>query len=284
MKAIALTFFFLLGFLFKIQVQASELHNHSCYLPKNEKLVVACTTKCGRFTKWGVNRAARMLGYKVEFKNLYNAELSIDLKNIDAVIIQGGADIAPVYYKRNVDPQLREYLDSLDDLVVYTEEGARRDPFEYKLLQEYFSNSQHQNLPLLGICRGMQMLTVSQGIPLYIDLEKELGIKNRNYNLDLIQVHDSESLINNISKRTPFRAVEIHHQALRYDWYLKNQANFPHLKVTATSHNGRVPEVLEFSNRPALGVQYHPEYTYGHVRRNTFKWLLNLGCHKRNNR
>ena len=122
------------------------------------------------------------------------------------------------------------------------------------------------------------MLTATQGIPLYIDIKEELGFKNRRYTLDKVKIIKKDSLIRSLQKRKSFRAVENHHQGLRVDYYQKNINKWPHLEVTAYSNRGRIAEVLEFLNRPVLGVQFHPEYTFGKTRRTTFSWLLNRAC------
>lgn len=286
MKLYLSTLFLVLSFLFKVQLEANAatvFKAESCKLDKNETIVVGCTKDCGRFNTWALKRYARKLGYKLEIKNLYSKNQTPDLSQVDAILIPGGADINPDYYIDSVDDQLREHTRKLDHLVVYTSEGRKRDPFEYNLLKNYFAaNNQTTALtPILGICRGMQMLTVSQGIPLYVDIKEELGIKNRRYTLDKVHVTNKDSLIYQIRKKTKFRAVELHHQGLRVDYFQKNRAKWPHLDVTGYSNNGKVAEVIEFFNRPVLGVQFHPEYTFGKTRKSIFSWLLKRACIKK---
>lgn len=286
MKLYLSTLFLVLTFLFKVQLDANAATSFvadSCKLDKNETLVVGCTQDCGRFNRWALKRYARKLGYKLELKNLYSENQTPDLSQVDAILIPGGADINPDYYVDAVDAELKKHIRSLDHLVVYTSEGRRRDPFEYSLLKQYFSSREANtlNTPILGICRGMQMLTVSQGIPLYIDLKEELGIKNRKYTLDRVYVTNKDSLIYNLRGKMKFRGVEIHHQGLRVPYFQKHREKWPHLDVTGYSHNGRVAEVLEFHNRPVLGVQFHPEYTFGKTRRSIFSWLLKRACMKK---
>lgn len=287
MKFYLTTFALIITFLIKFQFQANASTKFSadnCTLPKGETITVGCTVDCGRFNKWALRRYARKNGYKVKIIDLYSENQSPDLSAVDAILIPGGADINPKYYTNNIDEELKLHIESLDYLVKYTDEGKRRDQFEYDLVRNYFNSQSESELytPILGICRGMQMLTASQDIPLYVDIKKELGIKNRRYTLDKVTINNSESLISEIQQRKTFRAVELHHQGLRLDYFRKNRSKWPHLDVTATSNGDKIAEVLEFYNRPVLGVQFHPEYTFGKTRRRVFSWLLKRACIKKN--
>lgn len=273
--------FLLLPLLFAINAFSAEKYE-SCTLAKDQTITVACTEQCDRFVRWGLNRSAKVLGYKINIINLYNQRQSYDLGKVDAILIPGGADIDPKYYTSVVDEETRKQIEGLSHLVKYTKEGERRDPFEMNILQEYFSQDSLRTTPLLGICRGMQLLAVSQEIPLYVDIKAELGFRNRIYTLDKVHVTNGESVIYDMMKKRSFRAVELHHQALRLDYFLDNQEKWPHVNITSVSNGGHIVESIELSNRPAVGVQFHPEYTFGKVRRGVFDWFLNRACHKKN--
>ena len=275
-----------LSFLLKFSLNAnadSQFKMERCSLKKGEVLTIGCTKECGRFNSWGLVKAARKLGYRIKLVNMYTENSTPDFSLVDGILIPGGVDIDPKYYIESAPAELQERIRSLDHLVDYTEDGKKRDPFEYNLIKQYFASTDRETLytPVLGICRGMQMLTATQGIPLYIDIKEELGFKNRRYTLDKVKIIKKDSLIRSLQKRKSFRAVENHHQGLRVDYYQKNINKWPHLEVTAYSNRGRIAEVLEFLNRPVLGVQFHPEYTFGKTRRTTFSWLLNRACIKK---
>ncbi|MCT4643239.1 MAG: gamma-glutamyl-gamma-aminobutyrate hydrolase family protein [Bacteriovoracaceae bacterium] len=273
-----LFFAFLVNFSF---VQASPFNYSKCKLEKSETLTVGCTKDCGRFNRWALKKFARKKGYKLKLVNLYSDYATPDLNSVDAIIIPGGADINPKYYISKVEKPLRDKITQLDYLVNYSSEGAKRDPFEYKVLMDYFKDQSLKTTPILGICRGMQLLAVSQGVPLYIDLKEELGIKNRKYNLDKIYVQSKDSEIFKIMGKNRFRGVEIHHQGPRVDYFKQHQDRWPNVKLTALSHKGKVAEAIEWTDRPVLGVQFHPEYTFGKVRRRIFSWVLNQACHNK---
>lgn len=266
-----------------IQVKAAITNNQSskhidCRMPKSETLTIGCTNYCGRFNTWGIRRYARKLGYKVKLVNLRSKKQTIDYTQVDGIVIPGGSDIDPKWYKNSVTPELRSHIESIEHYTNFSKIGKLRDEFEFDLLNKYFKNKEQKRQPILGICRGMQVLTVSQGIPLYIDIKKELRIPNRIWKLDRVKVNDQESLLKEVVGRKSFRGVELHHQGLRLDYFNENKEKWPYLNVSATSNNGKIAESLEFHDRPILGVQFHPEYTFGRVRRNIFSWLLKRSC------
>lgn len=287
MKIYLSTLFLVLSFLIKIQWQANAATTftaENCTLSKDQTLVIGCTQECGRFNSWALKRYARKLGYKLKLINLYSENQTPDLSQVDGIMIPGGADINPDYYISGLDKELQDHIRSLDYLVDYTSEGRKRDPFEYNLLQSYFTTASPAitKTPILGVCRGMQMISVSQGIPLYIDIKKELGIKNRRYKLDRVHLTNKDSLIYNIRGKSKFLGVELHHQGVRTDYFKKHRNKWPHLDITGFSNDGKISEVIEFYNRPVLGVQFHPEYTFGKTRKSIFSWLLKRACMKKN--
>ena len=137
------------------------------------------------------------------------------------------------------------------------------------------------NFAPLNSRHNIAMLAVSQKIPLIVDIKKEIGIRNRRWTIDRIHVTNPESQIQEELGRDKFWGVQLHHQAIRLDYFEEHKERWPHLEVTAISNGGKIPEALEFYNRPVLGVQFHPEWTFGSVRRGVFDWLLNRACHKK---
>lgn len=250
----------------------------SCKMPKGETLVIGCTYKCGRWNRWAAKWYARKLGYKVKLVNLSAKNQTIDHTQVDGILIPGGVDIDPKWYKDVVTPEMKAHIERYEHLANLTKLGVKRDKFEFNVLSEYFSNPKQRNQPVLGICRGMQALTVSQGIPLYVDIKAELGIKNRRYTLDRVTSTNPESLISELISKKRYRTVKLHHQGLNLPYFNKHKDKWPNLEVTSYSHKNRIAESLEFYDRPVLGVQYHPEWTFGRVRRGIFKWLLKSAC------
>ena len=84
------------------------------------------------------------------------ARLRKALKKIDILLLPGGVDVAPERYGEARSPQLGEV-------------NMERDAFEYRILAE----AVRLRKPVLGICRGVQVLNVFLGGSLYQDLPSE---------------------------------------------------------------------------------------------------------------
>jgi putative glutamine amidotransferase len=252
----------------------------SCKLPVSEKLVVGCTYKCDFFTRSRLKAAAARLGYRLKIINLsLNKDVSESLAMVDGILLPGGADIHPKYYLKNVTDELREYTENNLNLVNFTEEGRKRDLFEYTLLKVFLAfGSHYKKLPFLGICRGMQMMSVAKGIPLYLDIKTELGIPNRRYKFDLVKITDPESLMSSIYNKDQFFGYQMHHQGIRVPYYEAHKDEFPNVKVSSFSNKGTIAESIEYTNMTALGVQYHPEKSMPGTAFPVFKWLLTKAC------
>ena len=158
----------------------------------------------------------------------------------DGIILTGGEDINPL-----------EYNDTANIKVCGTINFSR-DTLERKL----FNFALKYKLPLIGVCRGMQMMNVSSGGSLYGDIPSEIGTevihRNSGEVMHAIAIIDTCSLIFPIGTDT-FMVNSWHHQGLK-----DISAN---LRVIARSFDG-LPEavVMEKSTHPfMIAVQFHPE-------------------------
>lgn len=253
----------------------------SCELARNESITVVCSEPCGLFIEKAILNAANSRGVTVKIIHDLQQTDAPDLTEIDALIIPGGADIAPHYYTQHLPELEQQRIESLAHLVDYSEEGRRRDPYEYKLLRQYFGSDELSQTPVLGICRGMQMLAVSQGIPLIVDINTELGIGVPRYHLDRIAALPDNSELFAYLGKSAFPVAQLHHQAVDLEYLQKNAASLAHIRVSASSHDERIPEIMEWTNRPVIGTQFHPEYSLGAPRMGLFNWLLNSACEKK---
>jgi putative glutamine amidotransferase len=250
----------------------------TCELPQNEVIQIGCSSNCDFFYRFRVTMTAWMMGYKTSFTDLSRkTDMKKAMSEVDAILIPGGADIDPKYYLEEVSPELRDYTKKNLHLVKYSDEGKERDPYEYNLIKTYSEDETFKDLPMLGICRGLQIMSVAQGIPLYLDIKTELGIKNRERKFDRIRPTD-DSLISSIYRPESFLGFKLHHQGLRVPYYEENHAKYPRTRVTAYSNDRKIAEAIEYTHRPALGVQYHPEKSFSATSVPVFKWFLNKAC------
>ena len=207
------------------------------------------------------------------------------MNEVDGILLPGGADINPEYYLKNVSSELRDYTRKNIQLFISTKEGQVRDPFEYSLVKLYSQDEQFKDLPMLGVCRGLQMMSVAQGIPLYLDIKTEVGIKNRKNLFDKIKVaEESQSLIQSLYSSKTFKGYKSHHQGIRVPYYQENHGQYPQTRITAFSNDRKIAEAIEYTNRPALGVQFHPERSFSGTSVPVFRWFLTKACEYKNSR
>ncbi|NDJ27741.1 gamma-glutamyl-gamma-aminobutyrate hydrolase [Campylobacter sp. MIT 12-8780] len=161
------------------------------------------------------------------------------LANTNGVILSGGFDIHPKFYKQSSKPLLEEVC-------------KKRDEFEFRLIEE----AMKQELPIFGICRGMQTLNVFFGGTLHQDLsyEKISVLKHRQKQKPSLATHRVDILENSfLSNFLPskIKVNSFHHQGI--DTLAKD------FKISAKS--GLVIEAIEYqkSKNLVFGVQWHPE-------------------------
>ncbi|MDF0694134.1 gamma-glutamyl-gamma-aminobutyrate hydrolase family protein [Aquirufa ecclesiirivi] len=183
---------------------------------------------------------------KVELLEL-KAESSTlsDFESCDGFVLSGGCDIDTALYQGAANyPHKPEEFET------------ERDYFEASIYQYA---KKHQK-PLLGICRGMQLVQVVEGGKLIQDLGDEANlIHKKSGNTDRkhsIQVHEG-SLLSSISQQSSGEVNSAHHQAID-----SNQLGH-NLFISAWSTDTHSPEALEYQNKQdqafMLCVQWHPE-------------------------
>jgi putative glutamine amidotransferase len=157
---------------------------------------------------------------------------------LKAVLLGGGGDVAPFYYGDKPAPGLGEV-------------DPERDAWEIALVRAAFS----QGMPLLGICRGMQLLNVALGGTLLQDIGVAGYLQHhqkapRHHPSHCVELLPRTRLAG-ILGRGHLAVNSFHHQAV--------EAIAPGLQKAALSPDGIV-EALEDREHPFLmGVQWHPE-------------------------
>jgi len=159
---------------------------------------------------------------------------------IKGLILAGGGDVDPTHFNEEPLPGLGEIT-------------PERDRFEMMLVK----NALRVNLPILGICRGIQVLNVACGGTLVQHIP--LGIKRplkhsqsapRWYPTHKVLIEKSSSL-GEIFKKNSIRVNSFHHQAVRDPG--------PGLSISAVSNDGIIEGIEHPGHRFVIGVQWHPE-------------------------
>lgn len=265
----------------------------NCQLSQNEIIKIGCTTKCHNSYVSTLKHEAAKLGLIIEIfevPSTVNSDYSSILSNYDGIISPGGHDIDPQYYSKKLDEKEKQRIFSLYKKYGNGGQGSidpqknLRDLHENNLMRSYFSDDKFSNMPMLGICYGMQMMAAVNDIPLYVDIKHELNIPaQRNVENEIYYSGDDMGYVKSNVKK--FNAYKYHHQAVNSDYILKMPNS--NLKILATSNNGKIPEIIEAKNRFAIGLQFHSEHKKQKdksVASRYFGWMLKKACEYKKNR
>lgn len=160
----------------------------------------------------------------------YLPEVSLDY---DGLILCGGSDIHPRYFCEEIDGSVK-----IDEA---------RDAAEFALAKAYIEAGK----PVMGICRGFQLLNIFFGGSLYQDIPNAAEHRSYPEGDSVHGVIAAEDSLLEYLYGTDFSVNSAHHQAL------KKIGNG--LKVTAWSADHTVVEAVEHTSLPVIGFQWHPE-------------------------
>lgn len=161
-----------------------------------------------------------------------------DVSDVDGVLVGGGDDISPELYNAQ--------------LVTVARLDPRRDAFERQIVCDAWE----QNTPMLGICRGSQMMNVALGGSLYQDAY-DVFQGSRYVKTILPRKTVSTEPGTRLARLTecrPLRVNALHSQSVDR---LGNG-----LVVAARDGGGMVQAVERVRDPFALGVQWHPEHLF----------------------
>lgn len=188
------------------------------------------------------------------------------LKSIDGLLLTGGGDINPLWSGEQPSPQLHG-VNNVRDLPEL-------------LITKLAYNRQ---IPMLGICRGMQTLATALGGKVMQDIEEDFkkqqkaGLSADTEPLKHSQDGDRDMLshVVNISEGSELQEIyegassiyvnSFHHQAVK--------ETGPRFHVTATAPDGVIEAMESTEYKSVLGVQWHPEWLMSDGRR-LFRWLV----------
>lgn len=161
----------------------------------------------------------------------------------DGILLSGGNDLSPALYSE----QPSEFLGHIDQ---------RRDRQEMMLCRWALEDEK----PLLGICRGMQLLNVAQGGTLYQDIASEIPAADdhraSNYQQSFTHIAhglrlEPSSRLAAILKSTEITTNALHHQAIKEVG--------GGLRASAWAEDGIIEAIELIGKEFAIGVQSHPE-------------------------
>jgi putative glutamine amidotransferase len=201
--------------------------------------------------KIAVSKSNSGFGYYLDWLDFFNVKYEIidwEEKNsihkfneCSGLILTGGTDIYPGFYKESDSEKDGSYTPD-------------RDKFEFELLHI----SMQKNKPVLGICRGSQLINVFFKGDLISDIEKVRGVNHRKISDSEVRFHNvninEDSLLSKILETKSGIVTSTHHQAI------DNAGE--NLIFNAVSDDGII-EGIEYLNKKGkgflLGIQWHPE-------------------------
>jgi len=205
-------------------------------------IAVSKTTESGKYQKW-----LKQADADFHFINLN--QLGIDsalsaLEDCSGLLLTGGEDIHPKWYNQ---PR---------DTVKCNAINLRRDSIEYFAAQKAFE----MEMPVLGICRGMQMINVASGGSLIPDIptskygdavaHREKPFKPVFHDITINQA----SILYAITGANSIDVLSNHHQGLD-----RQGEGLRHVAKTADNLTEAIEYEKPYDKSFLLGVQFHPE-------------------------
>jgi len=156
------------------------------------------------------------------------------LPDLDGLLLPGGWDVDPAFYGEKKDEKVGPIDRDLDET-------------ELRL----FKQARGMDLPVLGICRGQQVINVAMcgSLVQHVD-DHDVRSYGRKHLAHTIEVVDPESELGQAAGKDKIRVNSLHHQAIR--------RLAPGLHQTAKGEDGTV-EGVESDDGLIVAVQCHPE-------------------------
>lgn len=190
------------------------------------------------------------------------------LDKIDGLVLTGGGDINPLWAGEEPSPRLH---------------GINRTRDKAELLTVRLAYN--RQIPMLGICRGIQTLVTALDGEVDQDIAESYAMAHGS---DMASPHDCHSLIKHsqdADRSEPTHTVRIDSGSMLYSIYntdkiavnsLHHQAvraSGRRFNVCATAPDGVIEAIESSEFKPFMGVQWHPEWL-GESGLKLFKWLV----------
>lgn len=184
-------------------------------------------------------------------------------ETIDLVVFTGGSDVNPKYYGETCHSS--------------THFNDKRDKLEIKA----YKQARELSIPMLGICRGAQFLTVMNGGRLIQDVTNHAGMVHeiifldKDYNetelppVEIRSTHHQMMYPYNLS-RDSYRVIAGTFE--RSTQYTKDELNTQYLDMFGLPE----PEIVEYPNTQCLCIQGHPEMIFGGTGYNTLVEVMSI--------
>ena len=167
-----------------------------------------------------------------------HADMLQTLSSFDGLLLSGGGDIHGKHFGEPLHPK----ADTIHE---------DRDTFEIALCRAAFA----RDIPIFGICRGLQILNVALGGGIHQHIEGHLFPDRRAEAVHSVTIRP-HTLLHDIFRTEAVRVNSVHHQAVAHMGVGLTAS------ATAAIPNrpGLIAEAVEHSGKPfVLGVQWHPE-------------------------
>lgn len=181
--------------------------------------------------------------------------IDAQLNCIDGLIVCGGIDINPLFYHENCQFE-------------QSESSFRRDSYELKLIQK----CAQKKIPILGICRGQQMINIAFKGTLYQDnkmlspsVMQHQQQERKEYPIHSIQIEKDSFLYPLLGES--YYVNSLHHQSIH-----QLAAGF---RVIAKADD-QIIEAIQHNKFNIWGVQFHPEMMHNRdiKMQNIFTWFV----------